>query len=76
MVYSESPRKGLFRHVWVMGGTCPQKKIPRPEGRQLQDFWEFRRKSGVFFLVRELRVEYPTMIGTYLCDEGSNPETE
>ena len=26
MVYSESPRKGLFRHVWVMGGWVPSKK--------------------------------------------------
>ena len=57
-------------------GGALKKNISRPEDRQLQDFGEFRRKSGVFFLAREPRGECPTVIGTYLCDEGSNPETE
>ena len=53
-----------------------KKEFSGPEGRQFRNFGEFRRKSEVFFLSREPRVQYPTVIATYLRDEGSNPKTE
>ena len=45
MVYSESPRKGLFRHVWVMGGVGAfKKKFFKAEHGRVRDFGQI---SGI-----------------------------
>ena len=70
------PLKRAFQTCMGHGGVgALKKKFSGPEGWQFRNFGAFWQKSGVFFLSREPRMQYPTVIATYLRDEGSNPKT-